>query len=110
MQSPASCAKIDAMSARTALMTSLCMVFLLTSALGVHLHGSQPHENHLIEHAHGHAAHVEQTTYVVAESDADHFEAHLLHGDVDLDSDTALGKLPSLKFFAMLLAVQGSLV
>jgi hypothetical protein len=99
------------MSARTVLICALCMAFLLTQGLGAHVHGSPQHHDHLVsEHTHDHAAHYAPTAHVVAASGANHVAAHLLQGDIDLNADTVVGKLPLLKLLFALLAIQLALI
>lgn len=94
------------------MITALCMVFIVTSGLGVHLHWSPGHESPLSEHAHAHeySAHVEPVTHVAAEFSAGHLDAHVLHGDIDLKLAAAAEKVPLLKFSAVLLALIGALL
>jgi len=91
---------------------ALCLVFIVTRGVGMHLHWSHGHESPSSEHAqaHEHPGHVEPVAHVVAEFGAGHLESHLVHGDVDLESTSAADKVPLLKLSAALVALIGALL
>lgn len=90
--------------ARTSLIWFLCIALVFLGVSGLHGHLSEPGA---AEHIHA-ADHADDHPYghVVTVFDADHFQAHERHGDIDIDPlAKAFGKGPLLQMFAVLLFV-----
>jgi len=93
MQKPPPYVRIAAVLPRAAIISVFCLVFLATRGLGVHLHGAYEEQG----------AHEHTGVQLQIEVHPDHLDAHLVDGEVDIDSSVLIAKPVDLKYFAMLL-------
>lgn len=93
MQKPPPCVRIAVVLPRAAIISFFCLVLFVTRGLGVHLHGAHEEEG---THEHG-------GVHLQIEVHPDHLDAHLVDGEVDIDSSALLAKPVELKYFAMML-------